>query len=293
MTRIWTFLAPEIPLARIAWLRMLVYGFVVVDVLVNVTDPIPHGDVPEDLYKPLLVRELLHLPAPTPLYVQVLRVVVLVSAVLAASGRLPRLAGAVCALGMLDWVSNAFSYSKIDHDHFALMVALLVLPTVGAASVRDTSTRSAAAGWAVRMIQVGAVAIYFLSALAKIRFGGWGWASGSTFIWAFSRRGNDLAQWMAGYPLLIHASQWALLVLELVSPVLLWLRGRGLAIGIGLCFGFHAITAYLLSIHFAPLVICLFAFLPLERLWPWWQRRRGRAARDQRQHRQPGSATSA
>lgn len=277
MSRVVVFLAPEISLARVAWLRILVYGFVVVDVLVNVTDPIPHGDVPEQLYKPLIVRELLHLPAPSPLYVQVLRVVVLVSAVLAASGRLPRLAGAVCALGMLDWVSNAFSYSKIDHDHFALMVALLVLPTVGRASVRDVEVRSAAAGWAIRMTQIGAVAIYFLSALAKIRFGGWGWANGATFVWAFSRRGNWLAQWMSGHPPLVHASQWALLALELVSPVLLWLRGPGLAVGLGLCFGFHVFTAYLLHIHFLPLVVCLFAFVPMERIWPWWQQRRATA----------------
>lgn len=271
----WLF--PEVPLARVAWLRMLVYPFVVFDVLVNVTDPIPHGDVPADLYRPLVVRELLHLPIPSPVYVQVLRAVVLVAAVVAATGRLPRLAGWVVALGMLDWVSNAFSYSKIDHDHFALMVALFVLPTVGAASTRDVDVRSAAAGWAVRMIQVGAVAIYVLSAVAKMRFGGWGWANGATFVWAFSRRGNWLAQWMAEHPPIVHASQWALLVLEFLSPALLWLRGRGLAVGIGLCLGFHAMTMYLLHIHFLPLVVCLAAFAPLERIRPWWEQRRGRA----------------
>lgn len=280
MTRwLWDQTMPQVPLARIAWLRRLVYAFVVVDVLVNVTDPIPHGDVPVDLYRPLLVRELLHLPAPTPLYVQVLRVVVLVAALVAMTGRAPRLAGWVCALGMLDWVSNAFSYSKIDHDHFALMVALLVLPTVGRATTAQVEVTSRAAGWAVRMIQAGAVSVYFLSALAKFRFGGWAWANGATFVWAFSRRGNGLAQWMAGYPWFVHASQWALLGLELASPALMWLRGRALAVGVGLFVGFHVATVYLLHIHFLPLVVCLAAFAPLERISPWATRRRERRAR--------------
>lgn len=267
MRRLPEWVMPELPLARVAWMRWLVYPFVVFDVLVNVTDPIPHGDVPAAFYKELPVRELLLLPQPSPVYVRVLLVVIVLSALVAATGRLPRLAGAVCAVGMLDWMSNAFSYSKIDHDHFALMVALLVLPTVGAARTDDVST-SRAAGWALRMIQIGAVATYFLSAVAKMRFGTWLWANGSTFVWAFSRRGNDVAQWLGSHPSLVHATQWTLLGLEFLSPVMLWLRGRALLVAVGLCFAFHATTAYLLHIHFLPLVVCLFAFLPLERLSP-------------------------
>lgn len=267
-------LFPQVPLARVAWLRILVAAMVIVDVLINTTDPIGHGDVPEPLYRPLIVRELLGMPAPTPVYVEVLRVVLLVSALVMASGRLPRLSGAVCAAAMLDWMSNAYSYSKIDHDHFALMVALLVLPTVGRARIGDVDVRSAAAGWAVRMIQVAAVATYFLSAAAKMRFGGWGWANGAIFVWAFERRGNGLALWLSQHPPVVIASQWALLILEFLSPILLWLRGRGLAIALAVAFGFHILTMYLLSIHFLPLVVCLFAFVPLERLVPWWRARR-------------------
>lgn len=268
MSRLVDTVLPEVPLARVAWMRRLIYPFVVFDVLVNVTDPIPHGDVPAGLYRELPVRDLLGLPMPEPVYVRVLLAVILVSAVIAALGRLPRLAGWVCAVGMLDWMSNAFSYSKIDHDHFALMVALFVLPTLGRARTDDL-TPSRSAGWALRMIQIGVVATYFLSAVAKMRFGTWLWANGSTFVWAFSRRGNGVAQWLSGHPTLVHGTQWALLGLEFLSPVLLWLRGRGLAVGIGICFAFHATTAYLLHIHFLPLVVCLFAFLPLERFGGW------------------------
>lgn len=257
-----------IPLARVAWLRALIYLFVCYDVLVITSDGLAHGDVPPQLYRPLIMREWLHLPAPSPTYVRILLVVLIASALVAASGRLPRLAGWICAAAMLDWVSNAFSYSKIDHDHFALMLALVVLPSVPRARFADTAVWSEAAAWAVRTIQIGAISIYFLSAVAKMRFGTWGWANGSTFIWALSRRPNGLGPWISSHPPLTHALQWALLILEFCTPAILWLRGRALTVAVLGLFGFHLTTFYLLRIHFLPLVVCLFAFLPLERIGP-------------------------
>lgn len=260
------FLAPEISLARVAWLRLAVYAFVWLDVLWIVTDPIPHGDVPPSLYRGLEVRSLLLLPAPSHTYVRVLLAVILVSSAVAFTGRLPRLAGWVCAVGMLDWVSNAFSYSKVDHDHFALVVALFVLPTVGRARLRDVDVRSQAAGWAIRMVQIGAVSIYFLSASAKMRFGGRGWANGATLIWALTRRPNGIGPWVGAHPTLTHALQWIVLVAEFTSPVLLWLRGKALYAALLFWAGFHLSTYVMLKIHFLPLVVCLLSFLPLERL---------------------------
>lgn len=266
------FLAPEIPLARVAWLRHILYPFVMLDALWIVTDPLPHGDVPPSLYRGLAVRDLLHLPAPSPVYVRVLLAVLLLSAAVAATGRLPRLAGWVCAFATLDWVSNAFAYSKVDHDHFALVVALFVLPTVGRARVSDHARPSQAAGWAVRMIQIGAVSVYFLSAWAKMRFGGGGWANGATLVWALTRRPNGIGPWIGSQPALAHALQWVVLVNEFLSPVLLWLRGRALYGYLLFWAGFHLSTYLLLKIHFLPLVVCLFSFLPLERISPWWSR---------------------
>lgn len=260
------FLVPALPPARVAWLRRVVYPFVWLDVLWIVTDPIPHGDVPPSLYRGLLVRDLLHLPVPSHDYVRWLLGVILVSSAVAATGRLPRLAGWVCAVGMLDWVSNAFAYSKVDHDHFALVVALFVLPTAGRALTREVEERSEKAGWAVRMVQVGAVCIYALSAWAKMRFGGWGWANGATLIWALTRRPNGIGPWVGSHPALTHALQWIVLVAEFCSPVLLWLRGRALYAGLLFWAGFHLSTYVMLKIHFLPLVVCLLAFLPLERL---------------------------
>ncbi len=226
------------------------------------------------LYRGLIVRDLLRLPAPDPAYVRVVLGVLIVSAAIAATGRLPRLAGWVCAVAMLDWVSNAFAYSKVDHDHYALVVALFVLPSVGRARVGDVAVRSESVGWAIRTIQISAVSIYFLSAWAKMRFGTWGWANGATLIWALTRRPNGIGPWIGSHPALVHALQWLILCAEFLSPVLLWLRGRALAAGLLFFLGFHLSTFYLLRIHFLPLVVCLAAFMPVERLPGWWAGRR-------------------
>ena len=38
--------------------------------------------------------------------------------------------------------------------------------------------------------------------------------------------------------------------------------------------GFHAANTAILLIHFLPTVVCWLAFAPLERIVPWFQRRR-------------------
>lgn len=275
------FFAPALPLARVAWLRLVIYPFVIWDATRVLFDSLAHGDVPAELYQGLVVRDLLFLPAPSPVYVRVVLAVLVVSAVVAAIGRLPRLAGWVCAFAMLDWTSNAFAYSKVDHDHYALIVALFVLPSVGRATLRDHDVLSQAAGWALRLVQISAISIYAMSAWAKMRFGGWGWANGATLIWALTRRPHGLAPWIGEHTALAHGLQWTVLVAEFCSPVVLWLRGRALYAALVFWGVFHLSTFYLLRIHFLPLVVCLFAFLPLERLSPpvlrGWDRLRGRA----------------
>ena len=42
--------------------------------------------------------------------------------------------------------------------------------------------RSQAAGFALRAVQLAAVATYFLSAWAKVRFGGWDWVNSATMV---------------------------------------------------------------------------------------------------------------
>jgi hypothetical protein len=245
--------------ARVALLRVAIYLFVIADLFWVVNDVFAHADSPASLYRPVRMREWLDLPVPFHGYVHALRWVIIAGCLLCASGRL------VVAAAFTDWVSIGMSYSKIDHDHFALIVALWVLPSVGVARFRDR-TRTEAAGWALLCIQVGCVAVYFLSSLAKIRYGGWNWPTGSTFAWAMTRRGTGLGRILLDPPWILTVSQFAIMTIELLSPLLLVFRGRPRYLFVVLLWGFHLSTYLTLKIHFLPLVVCLLAFLPLERL---------------------------
>lgn len=263
VARWWT--AP-VPLARVALLRAVLYLYVIVDMFLFVNDVVPHGYAPE-FYKPLLIGRILPLPTPTPTLVQVLQWVLIAACLVAASGRLPRLAGWTVAVCFLEWLIIGMSYGKVDHDHLALIVAVLVLPTVGRARFRDP-TPSEAAGWALRCIQVALILTYFLSAVAKsIRSGWpWGWANGAVFVWAISRRGSDVARNLLDHPEVLRLAQWGLVAVELLSPVVLFLKGRLLALAALFFLSFHLVTYLAIGIHFLPTVVCWLAFAPLERL---------------------------
>jgi hypothetical protein len=266
---------PVVPESRVAILRTVLYLFVIVDIHLFVRDPIPLSRQPE-LYQPLLIERLFHLPAPSVPLTITLYLILIVGSLLAAANVLPRLAGAVVAVAFTWWTAIGMSYGKVDHDHLALVVALWVLPTVGVIADRWRSVeRSAQAGWALKCIQIGVVATYFLSALTKIRSGGWSltsWPDSSILLWAIIRRPHGLGQFLLPYPELLHIMQWLSFTAELTSIVVLWLRGRALLAAAIFWMGFHLFTTAILYIHFAPTAICWLAFAPLERFGPWLRR---------------------
>lgn len=268
---------PAQPYARAALLRTIIYLFVIFDIRRLVNDVVPKGYVSADLYQPVLIPRVLHLPAPNPLIVHTLEAVLIVGCLAAATGFLPRLAGWAVALAFTWWLFIDMSYGKVDHDHLALLTALYVLPTIGAGSAqarwplrgvttgwRDL-TRTEAVGWALRCIQVAVVATYFLSAWAKIRVGGWDWPTGATFAWAVDRRGTAMADPIVNYPWVLVAGQWMLITAEALSPVVFFLHGRWRAAFIGFWLIFHLTTYMAITIHFLPTVVGWLAFVPLER----------------------------
>lgn len=254
---------------RIAWLRTLLYLFVPVDVLLTTSWVGKHADVPGALYQPLYVGRLLHLPVPTESLVRTLQVALVAGAVVAATGRLPRVLGVAVFVMYFEWMVVAMSYGKVDHDRFAFLVALAVLPTVGRVRPGDAEPADDA-GWALRCIQVAVVATYFLAAFAKFRFGGWDWANGATLTRAVLRRGTSLGTPLLDLPWLLHLTQWGIIGFELASPLLL-VRGRIGRAMVVICVLFHLVTYATITIIFLPHVMCLLAFLPLERIrTPRW-----------------------
>jgi hypothetical protein len=190
----------------------------------------------------------------------------LVCAAIGATGRFPRLVGSLIFLFYLEWMFIAMSYGKVDHDRISFLIALGVLPTVGAARWGDRS-EDEASGWAIRFIQIGVVATYFLSTFAKLRFGGWGWVNGATLMRAVLRRGTFIGDRFVDLPWVLHISQWLIVAFELLTPLMLLRNKIGYAF-VAAAILFHLMTYSTISIIFFPQVMCLFAFLPLERIEP-------------------------
>lgn len=256
-----------VPLGRIAAFRTLVYLFVIADLTVVTPFIADRGGVDAELYRPLFVGRVLPLPTPAPVIVTVLFWVLVVSALVASTGRLPRAAGIVVAVCYFEWMIIGMSYGKVDHDRFAFLLALALLPTAGAARHGDERT-SEAAGWVLRMTQVAVVATYFLSAVAKIRFGTWRWPFSSVLAWALLRRSGGFFLRTGQIPYVLVVMQFVSIVAEFCSPVLFVLKNRWRAIAIGACYVFHLVTFMALGISFAPHLVAMCSFLPLERVRP-------------------------
>jgi hypothetical protein len=262
------------PVGRLAVLRLLVYLYVPIDLFTRTAQVVPHAYGSAALYDPVDLLDTLHQPSPEPWLVQSLRVVIVVGCLVAAAGVLPRLAGWIVAFGYLDWACLAMSYGKVDHDHLGLLVALFVLPTAGRVRLGATE-RTEAAGWALRCIELAVVATYFLSAYAKeVRFGGAHWVVGATFAWAVVRRGSSPVKLLLHHPLVLVAGQIGVVAMEASTPVLLVLGRRARLVGVATLLAFHLVTWASIGINFAPLLVCLGVFLPLEDIPGWVARRR-------------------
>jgi hypothetical protein len=273
----WLF-AP-VPLGRVAAFRTLVYLFVAADMVIFTPWVRAHADTPGSLYRPLLIGRLLPLPTPTSLIVHTVFWVLLVVTLLAATGRAPRVLGWTVFLLYFEWMIIAMSYGKVDHDRVGFLVALAVLPTVGRARHGD-STPSEAGGWALRVTQVAVICTYFLAAFAKMRFGGAHWGTSSVLAQAIIRRGTPLADLIAGVPGLLIVSQFGIIAFEFLSPLVFGVPERRRGWVIAFFYSFHLATFATITISFAPHLIAMTSFLPLEKVRPivWARRRSGRVA---------------
>jgi hypothetical protein len=266
-------LAEAVPRGRVAWFRTLVYLFVAADLVFFTPWVRNHGQVPGEFYRPLLLGRLLHLPTPTRPLVDAVYGLLLLAALAAATGRAPRLLGWTVFVLYTEWMVVAMSYGKVDHDRFALLVALAALPTAGPARHRDR-TLTERGGWALRVTQLAAVATYFLSAWAKLRFGGPEWLTGATLTWALLRRGTALAQPLTELPGLLVAAQFGIMAFELLSPLVFVVPRRWRHLAVAFFYAFHLIVFATITISFIPQQVALASFLPLERFGACLRRRR-------------------
>jgi hypothetical protein len=267
LARFGGWLAEPVPRGRVAAFRTLVYLFVAADLTFFTPWVRARVSVPSELYQPLLVGRILPLPTPTPVLVHVLFWALLLAALAAATGRAPRALGWAVFVLYFEWMIIAMSYGKVDHDRFAFLVALAALPTAGRARHGD-GTRTEAGGWAMRVTQIAVVCTYFLAAWAKLRFGGLDWMTGSVLARAIIRRGTELADLIAQVPYLLIVAQIGIVTFELLSPLVFVLRGRWRLAAVGYFYSFHLVTIATITISFAPHLVAMTSFLPLERVRP-------------------------
>lgn len=253
-----------LPRHRIAVMRLVAYLFVLVDVFLTTSWVASKATAPESLYQPLHIAELLHLPHPSHAYVTTLKWLLVLAALIAATGIRPRVTGSAVAVLYLLWMVVGMSYGKVDHDRFAYLVLLVVLPTAGVARWGDRC-RSEAAGFALQAVFLAVMLTYFLSAVAKVRFGGWDWPTGATLTRAFIRRGTPLVQWVLAYPWVLVGVQFVMIILEALSPLILLCRtpkARVLLV-CGL-LAFHLSVFASVTIIFLPHCVAILSILPWE-----------------------------
>lgn len=263
VTRFNRWLFTPMPLARVANLRLAVFAFVIVDVVVLHTSGWYHGYADPVWYQPLDIGRVAHLPAATVALVELLKWGSVAGAVVAMSGRWPRLAGWTVLVTWTWYQYVAFAYGKVDHDRGDFVIALLLLPTVGIAHLNDRRSTQAA-GFAIRVVQIGTISTYFLSSVAKIRFGGWGWVNSATLVRAVVRRGSPIGHLFLHVPWFLHGFQWVIVVAELSSPIIFFVNEKWRRRLVGAWFLFHASVYATITIAFWPHLVMLLSFLPLE-----------------------------
>jgi hypothetical protein len=270
-------LTMPVPRGRVAAFRTVIYLFVAADPIWFTPWVRSHAAIPGVFYQPLLVGRVLHLPTPTSLLVNSIFWVLIPLALLAATGRAPRLLGWTVFALYFEWMIIAMSYGKVDHDRFGLLLALAVLPTAGRARHGDASSTERG-GWALRMTQLGVIATYFLSSWAKLRFGGVAWLTGATLERAIIRRGTPLTDLLTSSHWILVAAQFGIVAFELSSPIVFFAGPRVRYWIIAYFYLFHAMVMATITISFAPHQAAMTSFLPLEKVRPivWAKRLLGR-----------------
>lgn len=259
-----------VPLGRVAIFRTIVYLFAAADPVIFTPWVKGHASADPALYQPLWIARLLHLPVPNALLINIVFWLLLATALAAATGRAPRVLGWTVFVLYFEWMIIAMSYGKVDHDRFAFLIALAVLPMCGAARWRD-KTLSESAGWSLRAVQIAVIATYFLASWAKLRFGGPDWMTGSVLARAILRRGTDLAHLIAPIPGVLIAAQIGIMAFELSSPLMFVLPEKWRLRAVAFFYSFHLVTISMITISFAPHLVAMLSFLPLERALNRWR----------------------
>jgi len=290
---IWSrFWFDPIPAARLGLLRIWLFGFVVVDVLLRKEAWVGLADTPRLFWHPVGATWLLDqlgVGPPNAWQIVLVQAVLAVAALLAALGYRYRFTAPVAAALYLYWQCLGQSWGEMKHARVTLILALAFLSVVSAEQSHSLDTRRArrrtsarafgASGtqpiyepssngaWAVRAIQVALAALYFLSGYAKLRSVGIDWIWGDTLKQAIQDKASSGETTELGFWVLRR--RWAMVAFQAVSlawevgfPLVFFRRLRYVVLAVGLLFNIGLWTT--VQIEFFGVVACFAAFLPLE-----------------------------
>ena len=270
------------PAERLAALRILLGGFVLVYIVANVGEFHRVGNVPTSPFEPVGIARWLNEPLPAS------AVWVLFASLIASGGAFVvgiahRVNGAIFAALTLGWASYHSSWGQMLHFEHLFTLHLLVLAFAPAAAVwsLDAQRRSlervepaSRFGWPIRLLAIITALTYVIAAIAKLRETGVAWIDGTTLrnhIAYSSIRIELLGGFEPPLASTVLRQQWLLppmavgaVAIELGAP--LALAGRRLRNGwVAAALVFHAGTAATMMVFF-PYQGLGFALLPLFRV---------------------------
>ncbi len=264
------------PASRLASLRILITGFVLVYLIANVPEFSRLASRPAGEFEPVGVITLLDQPLGTRVWLLFGASIVAGSAALI--GLAYRFTGPLFAGLVLVWASYHSSWGQMLHFEHLFTLHLLILavaPAADAWSVQPTdgSKRSARYGWPIRLLAITTVVTYFIAGIAKLRIGGIDWVDGSTLsnhIGYSATRMEVLGGFVPPVAPLVIGKDWLMgpmafggLLIELVAPLAL-LGGRWRRWWVVGVLTFHLGTAATMMVWF-PYQGLGFALLPLYR----------------------------
>lgn len=276
-------LLPEVPVRRLAAVRILVAAYVAVDLLAH-HHWIGYGDAPAALYHPrgplagTAAGSLLDAARLGTAELTLLWSTCLTLAVLALAGRWSRAGCAVLAVTYWWWVVEHHAYGLPTHGRTAIVVALAALATApaGAAWSLDACRRrrrglpaepsdSRAAGWVLSVIALQLTYLYLSSAIWKLAVGGPSWWSRGAVDTGIVLFGPSWAVRIVGeHPGAVHAAALAALLWELCAPLLL-VPGRPRRLFAASAIAFHLGVLATMRIDFTGTAVACLALLLASR----------------------------
>ena len=262
------------PAGRLTAVRTLTVLYGLVWIVVRVGYWRDRAGLPRSQWKPVAFAEWIG-----PLGVAAVALVAAATfavGVIAVTGKAWSLTGPCFAVGFCVLTTFGASWGAILHTEQLACLHLLVL--AASPSGRGASTGT---GWPLRVMSVVTVTTYFVSGVAKFRFGGGlDWIDGDRLLRLVAHDNlrkrllgdaySPIAEHLVGHPALFRLAAAATLAIELGAPLALVLGRRARYGWIAGAWSFHVGVLATMAILF-PYQLCGIAYasmLPAERLAP-------------------------